>query len=311
MRIRHAFRLAGLLAYMLAATPAAADRLLHGLHDYPFISAAYTILPSANFEAAGTSSEVQAKESQLALGLVQFDLGESKLNLGIDYQYTRYAYESIDGRNRDLHRLQLPLGFNRRGETWSLAGFVAPGIATSSNVLKDYFNRGSGDDFIVTGRLESSISISQRLDVLGGLAYDRAFGSAKPYPVIGLLYQPGDDIALRLAFPDSAIRYEISSRQRLSLRLFPAGFEWHVAGDQFDYDFDYEVEAIRLQAIWSYRFYRSALLDLSLGYEFNRKHRFVDDTGRIIDSKVDSQLHLSLGFRWGDGPIPYTNEVAW
>ena len=83
-----------------------------------------------------------------------------------------------------------------------------------------------------------------------------------------------------------------------------------MVSDELNDDFDYEVEAIRLQGVWSYRFAGSAWLDLSLGYEFDRRHRFVDDTGRTIDSAVDDQWLLSAGLRWGDGPVPYTHEVA-
>lgn len=307
-RIRRPWILAPCIAAL--ATAVAADTGAPESSTYPFLSAAYTVLPSADFDTAGKGSEVKTKETQLALGLLQFGGGGLQYDLGFDYQYTRYAYENIDGRNRDLHRLQFPLGLNYRSATWGLDAFVAPGVATSSNVLKDIFDRASGDDFVVTGRVEATFRHGESTRWIAGAAYDRAFGEAKPYPVLGLRYRPGDNLSLRLAFPDSALDYTISARQTVSLRLFPAGYEWHVVSDELEADFDYRVEAIRLQGVWSYRAFRSAWLDISVGYEFDRHHEFVDDTVTPIDASVDSQALLMLGLRWGDGPVPYTHQIA-
>ena len=92
--------------------------------------------------------------------------------------------------------------------------------------------------------------------------------------------------------------------------LFPAGFSWHVVSDTLNDDFDYEMEAIRLQGNWSYRFVDSFAIDLSLGYEFDRRHRFVDDTGRFINASVENQLLAGIGLRWGNGPVTRSNQVT-
>lgn len=277
---------------------------------YPFVSAAYAVLPSAELEAVGGRASLKTKETQLALGLPQFDAGGLAFDLGVDYQYTRYAYEGVDGRNRDLHRLQFPVGLSHRSAALGLDAFIAPGVGTSSNVLKDIFDRGGSDDFVVTGRIEATFWRGDRFGWIAGAAYDRSFGEAKPYPVLGLRYAPGSRARLRLAFPDPALEFRAAERHNLSLRLFPAGFEWHVVSDELGRDFDYRVEGIRLQGVWSYRALRSAWLDISVGYEFDRRHEFVDDTGRPIASAVGSEALVMLGLRWGDGPVPSTHRVA-
>jgi hypothetical protein len=299
-----------LVCSQLAAVPAAADPEAGDPGRYPFFAAAYTVVPGADLEGAGTGSELKAKETQFAAGLFQFERNELEVDFGLDYQYTHYAYESIDGRNRDLHRLQFPVGLTRRYENWAVTGFVAPGIGTSSNVLKDIFERGSSDDFLVTGRVEAFLQRNRQFSWLAGVAYDRAFGEAKPYPVMGMLYSPSDHVVMRLALPDPSLAFTLSDRHEASLRLFPAGFEWHVVSDELSDRFWYRVEALRLQGTWSFRFARSTWLDLSLGYEFDRRHEFVDDTGRSIHSDLGNQALLAVGLRWDDGPIPYTNEVT-
>jgi hypothetical protein len=300
-----------LLVFMQAPiAPATADVISREPGHYPFVSAAYAVLPAADIDSEPSGSTLQNKENQLAFGFVRFGTAKLEFDLGLDYQYTRYVYENIDGRNRDLHRIQIPLGFSHRAEIWSLTGFVAPGLATSSNVLKKVFDRVTGDDALVTGRVEAHFQGGRRIGWLAGLAHDRAFGEQKLYPVLGLTYRPDEELAIRLAYPDAAVRYSPGDRHRLTLRLFPAGFEWHVVTDDLADEFDYRVEALRLQGVWSYRFARSAWLDLSLGYEFDRQHRFVDDAGRQIDSPVGSMVMFSAGLRWGDGPVTYSHEVV-
>jgi hypothetical protein len=299
------------LCLMLAAPlPVAAGVASQGSEGYPFVAGAYTVLPDSGFTSAGAESMLKTKENRLALGLLKIPAGGLAFDFGLDYQYTRYTYENVAGRDRDLHRLQIPLGFSHRTETWSATGFVAPGVATSSNVLKDLPDRGGSDDVITTGRVEIGVPRGARLGWLWGLAYDRAFGEDELYPVLGLTLQWDDRLALRLALPDPAVRYAPRDRHEFTLRLFPAGSEWHVVSDELNDDFAYRVEALRLQGIWSYRFGRSGWLDLSLGYDFDRRFRFVDDAGRFIHSPVESKVLLTVGLRWGNAPITFTHEVA-
>ena len=303
------------LALFLAAFPglameAAADTAEEESGHFPHLGATYTYLPSADFETAGNDRSIKAKENQLSAGALRFKAGSARFDFGLDYQYNHYAYQNIDGRDRDLHRLQFPIGFNAPGDGVTLAGFVAPGVATSSNIFKDFLDRGSSDDFVVTGRIEAMVPRNPGFAWLGGIAFDRSFGEDKAYPVIGLLHRPNDRLGLRLAFPETSVRYRASERQKLSLGLFPAGHAWHVVSDTLNDDFDYEVEAIRLQGVWSVRFADSFAIDLSVGYEFERHHRFVDDTGRIINATVDNQFLAGLGLRWDNGPVSRSNQVV-
>ena len=272
----------------------------------PFLALSINRQPSADFASSPSPATSRTKENQVFAGFHRFEAGEGTLDIGLDYQYTRYVYDGIDGRNRDLHRFQFPLRYRGPLGGWTIDAGVAPGISTSSNVLKEFFDRISGDDLFATARLEARRGGFSRNWVLG-LAYDRTFGRPLVYPIAGLEISPNDAFDIRLAFPDSGFQYRWSDRQSLSGRLFPAGHQWHVMTDDFSSEFDYRVEGIRAQLGWSIRLWKAITLDISGGYEFARKHYLTDDLGVRIESDVDDQWLFLFGLRAGPAPLPYTH----
>lgn len=272
----------------------------------PFLALSVTRQPAADFSDSPSAATVRTKENQVYAGLHRFEGVAGALDLGFDYQYTRYVYDGIDGRNRDLHRFQFPLRYRDTLSGWDIDASVAPGISTSSNVLKEFFEQISSDDLFATARLEGRRQASSLTWVLG-LAYDRIFGRPLVHPIAGLEMSPNDRLDVRLAFPDSGFRYRWSDGQSLSGRLFPAGHQWHVMTDDFDAEFDYRVEGIRAQLGWSIRLWKEIRLDVSGGYEFARRHYLTDDLGVRIESDVDDQWLFLLGLRTGQAPLPYTH----
>ena len=230
----------------------------------PYLSLGYTGASDAEFKDPWAGSEVDLSEYRVVAGTPQWSPGTWHLSTGLDYQYTRFEYRGIEGRNRDLHRLQVPLFFERPLGQWVVDGFLAPGVSTSSNVMKDLWDEASGDDFILTARAEARKPQSSEFGWILGLAWDRSLGDDQLLPVAGVDWQPRDDLSLRLAFPDSELIWSRSSRHVASLRFFPAGHRWHVESDELMDDFDYELEAWRLQGVWSFRFWRAVWLDFSV-----------------------------------------------
>ena len=286
---------------MLIGPPGPADA---GNSAGPSLALRAAVIAEEAFELPGPSALVQGKEYQLAASHGLPDAGPLALALGVDYQYTRYEYESIQGRNRDLHRLQLPLRLGYAAGPWQVAGGLAPGVSTSSNVMKDLLDEVSGDDLLITARLEASHGKGDGVRWLVGLAWDRAFGAERLYPIAGAVLTPAATLTARLAFPESAVRWQLAQRQELLMRIAPAGHEWHVVSEELQADFDYAVEAWRGELIWSHRLWRALVLDIGAAYETGRHHEFVDDRGVVIDSDVDDALVFSVGIRLGEAEIP-------
>jgi hypothetical protein len=263
-------------------------------------------VPNADFQGLAPGADVRTKDNQVAFAFARLALDRATIDFGLDYQYTRYQYNDVDSRNRDLHRVQLPIWLSAPGDRWLLRAHIAPGIFTSSNVLGDFFNRGSSDDLYVTGRLELT-RIDARTAWLIGVAHDRAFGESLTYPVVGVLLSPSETVDIRLAWPDPAIDVALTDRHSLSLRVFPAGNQWHVRTDDFSRDFDYRFEAWRSQLNWKVELPRSISIDVSIGYEFGRSHHWTDDPGNRLDATAGSQWLYAIGLRFGGGPLPLTH----
>jgi hypothetical protein len=288
-----------------ASTSRPADSLMEDGHP-PFLALSTARQPAADFSSSPAPASARTKETQVFAGFHRFEEGDGTLDVGLDYQYTRYVYDGIDGRNRDLHRFQFPLTYRNMHGAWKIDGSIAPGLSTSSNVLKEFFDRISSDDLFATARLEGRRESGSRNWVLG-IAYDRAFGRPLVYPVAGVELSPNDMLDLRLAFPDPGFEYRWSDRQLLSGRLFPAGHQWHVMTDDFSSEFDYRVEGIRAQLGWSVRLWKELTLDISGGYEFGRKHYLTDDVDVRIESDIDEQWLFLIGLRSASAPRVYTH----
>ena len=296
--------LAGLAAALLVSPLArAADG---STDESPWYSASMTRVPAAD---APAGAQLEARETRLSASFGRRTWQSGSLDFGADYQYTRYVYAGIDSRNRDLHRLQFPVHFDTDVGGWQLQGYVAPGLSTSSNVLGDIFNRASGDDFLVTGRLRLQRKSDGRT-WFAGIAHDRRFGRSRAYPVAGLEFDPRSGVQVRLAYPDPSVAVDLSDRQSIQVDVYPAGHEWHVATDDFSSEFDYRAEAWRGQLTWRMPLWKKVGLDFAAGYEFGREHGLTDDAGARLNIDVQDQWFITVGVRLGSAPPPFTHGAG-
>jgi len=266
----------------------------------PWLAASMGRTPAAD---ASAGSELEAEATQVSAGISLVDGEKLILDIGIDYQYTRYRYTGIDSRDRDLHRLQIPVHFERDMGGWQLQGYVAPGVSTSSNVMKDLFREAGNEDLILTGRLLME-RIRRNKAWFAGIAHDRRFGRSRAYPVAGLEFEPRDNLHLRLAFPDPSLTVSLSDRQSIQARVYPSGHQWHVVSNDFMSDFDYRVEGWRGQLTWRFPVWRALGVDFSGGYEFGREHHLASDTGTPLVIDVDDQWFFAVSVRLGTAPLP-------
>ena len=226
-----------------------------------------------------------------------WSLGNGRFGIGADYLYTHYGYDGLPTRNRDLHRLAMPLDWST-GERTVLTATATPTVAASSNVFKDLFSRGGSDDFNLYAAISAERAPDSGWGWRLGAGYDDRFGDPQAYPIVAALYrQPR--VELDIGWPQLRATWKAHDQSRFGLHLAPAGARWHVLSDERDgADFDYTVEAWRaaLTADWS--FATRWQLALQLGSEFDRHHDFEDDTGARIDADVGDAAFAALAIRY-------------
>lgn len=262
----------------------------------PFLIATTSWHSTAAF--ANPPGSVRTREYGLQLGLQRFERKHAWVDLEVDYQYSHFALGDVDSRNRDVHRLRFPVRFSAEFGQSLARGYIAPGIATSSNVFKDFLNRGSTDDLTIAGRVELGSSAHSKRWIVG-IAYDQSFGRPRFYPVAGIDRQLHDDLRIRVAFPDPGIWFRISDRHRLSARLFPSGDRWRVVSDDFATDFDLRREEWRAQLTWSIVLGKWISVDLAAGQTFDRRLLLTDRAGVRVDQDISGEGFAEIGFRFG------------
>jgi hypothetical protein len=223
---------------------------------------------------------------------------------GIDWQlgyaYRRFEYQGVDSRDRDLHRLALALRWDHASGALRRTLEVRPVIATSSNVMKDFVSRGSADDLMLHGvvRLERAAARGWGWQV--GLARDDVFGAQRFYPVAAATWTQRAFRA-ELGWPESRLDWQPAPGLSLGAGVAPAGNRWHVVSDERDgAEFSYELRAWRAGFDGRWHFGSGWAVIAQAGREFERRHRFEDDTGVRIDRRAAAAPYTEFGlaYRW-------------
>ncbi len=285
-----AFRFAGLPAVMLialASSPAQGQGVIELSH---------VTLADADF---GSAAELGGREDGLLLRSPTFDVAGGNLDVAADYTYTHYDYRGLATRDRDLHRLELPLTWTGASATHARFA-VIPVAAASSNVFKDLFSRGGSNDFSLYGNASIERLPGGGWGWRAGVAYDDSFGDERAYPVLALL-RNGEAFTLEVGWPRTRVDWQVHPSVKLGLDIAPAGGRWHVVSDERDgAEFFYTSQAWRTQLLAQWAITPNWLLDAIVGYEFDRSHEFEDDNGLRIDEDVDSTIlyGVNLAYRF-------------
>lgn len=249
-------------------------------------------------EARLGTARMSGREQGLRAWTPTFDVTGGGFVGGANYVYTHYDYTGLPTRDRDLHRLAVPLQWSR-GDATVVRITATPTVATSSNIMKDLFNRATGDDVNLYG--EASV---ERVAAAGwgwrlGAGYDDRFGDPQAYPVAALLYA-STAFALELGWPHASARWRARDALHFSAQVAPAGARWHVVSDERGgADFDYTVEAWRAWLGVDWGFTTRWRLAAQLGSEFDRHHDFEDDTGARVDADAGSAAFAAVSLRYG------------
>jgi hypothetical protein len=226
--------------------------------------------------------------------------GDGGFRWALDYAYQRYEYSGLPSRNRDLHRLELPLAWQVDAPlSWAVE--LRPVVASSSNVFKEIWSRGTSDDLMWHGQAWlGRPPVGKGWGWQLGGARDDAFGRERVYPLAALLRQHAG-VRIELGWPVTRAMHEAGRGIEVGGEVAPAGARWHVVSDERDgASFGYEVRTWRASGILRWRGANGFALTTRLGLEFDRRHRLEDDMGATVNRAVDEAgyFELSAGYRW-------------
>ena len=243
----------------------------------------------------GNDATIRERQSGLRAWSPEARNEEAAFRIAAAYAYTRYEFDGLDTRDRDLHSVHVPMQW--RDNRW--LAVLTPVIATSSNVFKDLFDRGTHDDYDVYARIEHrSVPAIRAPGWRVALVRDAAFGRPLVYPELAFLWSDGR-LEADVGLPRARLDWKVRDDLTLGVGVAPVGAQWHVVSDERNgAEFDYRARAWRGGFGAGWRPWRFLRIDAQLGIEFARNYEFEDDTGTPIKRDAASAPYGRIDLVW-------------
>lgn len=218
------------------------------------------------------------------------------------HRYRTLSVEALTPRanfNGDLHEIEVGLQARRITGKHARTILLRPGIAVSSNVLKNpdaLTVHSLGGQF----RWIEHAAQSARVNWLWGIGIDDRFGDYTAYPFAGLTWQPQGDTYLHLGYPDSFISHQLSSTVTMRVSVAPDGGQWRVHSKSMEDDADFHWENWRAGVALSWTHRSGWGAELQGGMLFEQHMRIPREEGGTLASDLDEAAFVSLAVHWRD-----------
>ena len=208
------------------------------------------------------------------------------------YEMHRFTFDGIENLDDfTLYSAAVSAGAIYTGlDRWELAASLTPGFFTD-------FRKTDSEDFKTLFHGMASWQYSKSVRLVGGVAYDTAFGKDELYPVGGVRWDPTPSLSLQLVLPEPTVVWAPSDGLILHAHLLPAGGMWNVRDTTHESrEYDFKEESWRAGFGAELRVGGSVWVHLSGGMDFEREYRIENnDEDYLLKSAVDDTWYVRAG----------------
>jgi hypothetical protein len=258
----------------------------------------YTVEAPAGFKsdefAEGDKNPTVTLQQFSAIAGVPLILTEEYMVVsGINIKVNDFKFNDIENVDITTYSISIPIvAAYKINENFKIMANLSAGIHSD-------FKEITIDDFKFSWFGICTYSISDSVNLYGGLAYNRSFGKDTLFPVVGLDWKINDEWFLNLAFPRPFIAYQASDSLLFYAGIGPAGGEWNVENpldSEDDENYNFYFSGYRVGGGVEYDINKHITMYLNVGSTMLRDYEIKNDNRTLLDTKVDNTFIGIVGF---------------
>lgn len=223
-----------------------------------------------------------------------------------DYSYHEYDITALSGATLDAHDLRFPFVAHRPFLTGSLGMHIAPGFATSSNVVNRL--RFQPNDLVLDVAAAWTSPRQDGWSWMVGAAIDRRFGEGRAYPLLGVDYRHSERWRLTLVLPEPVIVHRPSPRWWWGMRLAPSGNRWRMLDSKSGERYRLRERSWTVSWLASVALRERLRLVAGLERAFDRRLDVRDGRGQQLRAQPGDTWTVTIGLAFGASPARLHGE---
>ncbi len=249
----------------------------------------------ADFDSPDGASEkpsASASEASVAIPFPVYSGGGWKYYAGPQLDWYRYEFDRVPNLDSvDVYDVVAQLGAAYNGITnWEFVLSLAPGFYTD-------FRKIGAEDFKTLANGVAYWRLNSEWQLVGGAAYDTAFGGDDIFPVGGVRWDPSATLSFQLIFPEPVVLWEPVKGLLLFAHTLPAGGKWNTYDETPNNNrYSFETQSWRSGCGLEFQLSDSVWFHIAGGMEYDRNYEIVDDDDHsMLNSDVEDTWYSRVG----------------
>ncbi|MDD2237670.1 MAG: DUF6268 family outer membrane beta-barrel protein [Kiritimatiellae bacterium] len=257
--------------------------------------ATFTYAGKADFDHPDDSSKkasASATEASVAIPFPVYSTEDWNFFAGPQVDWYRYEFDQVQGLDDvDVYDVVAQLAATYDGiEDWEFVLSLAPGFYTD-------FRKIGSEDFKTFANGVAYWRLNETVQLVGGVAYDTAFGGDDLFPVGGVRWDPSPTLSFQLIFPEPVILWAPKKGLMLFVNTLPAGGKWNTYDETPDNNrYSFETQGWRSGCGLEVQLTDSIWFHIAGGMEYGRNYEIVNEDGdSMLNSDVEDTWYSRVG----------------